>query len=62
MSDADERLLLASNMQVATSAIKLAVQNLRRQMGVSPSPTGNKATDEALKAIDEALKLLPKGK
>lgn len=40
-------------------AIKLAVQNLRRQMGVSPTPTGNRATDEALRAIDEALKIRP---
>jgi hypothetical protein len=37
-----------------------AVENLRRSVGASPTPTGSKATDSALQAIDEALKLAPR--
>lgn len=36
-----------------------AIENLRRAIGVQPTLTGVKATDDALRSIDDAIKLAP---
>lgn len=63
MSDASPYPVMPGQQYAANASTQLgpvrAVDNLRRAMGVGPTMTGVKATDDVLKLIDEALQLAP---